>query len=96
MLTQFIEIEKLKNNGSLIEKSATKLAKSLNDLGTSKRSHKIIGLLDKIGRKSIPTTKKQRVLISWILPIQDGSSIIRKEVCDGKIIHSKRLEKDKR
>ena len=53
------ELEKLKNNGSLIEKSATKLAKSLNDLGTSKRSHKIKGLLDKIGRKSILTTKKQ-------------------------------------
>ena len=54
------EFEKLKDDGSLIEKSATKLSKSLNDLGASKRSHKIKGFLDKIGRKSIPTTKKQQ------------------------------------
>ena len=60
MLTQFIELEKLKNDGSLIEKSATKLAKSPNDLRTSKRSHKIMGLLDKIGRKFKPAAKKQR------------------------------------
>ncbi len=54
------EIDKLKNNGSLIEKSANKLSKSLSDLGASKRSHKFKTFLDKLNRKSEPTTKKQQ------------------------------------
>ena len=54
------EIEKLKDTGSLIEKGATKISKSLNELGASTKSPKIKSFLDNLKRKSKTSTKKQK------------------------------------